>query len=150
MIIKSGISSIFLFLWSYYMIHKGYRNSHGLIQACTQSFKFRPSSWWNGSPTGSTLRSNPEAWFSTVRWVLNISTSRNVQRAIRVRGFGSTRIKKRQACTNVRWSSQSLQWPWNSRLMHKALIPNNLIPSTQYTTKEIFDAHHSLHNGHNT
>ena len=94
------------------MIHKGYRNSHELIQACTQSFKFRSSSWWSGSPTGSTLRSNPEAWLSTVRWVLNISTSRNVQRAVRVRGFGSTRIRRWQACTNVRWSYQSEQTCW--------------------------------------
>ena len=41
------------FLWTYYMIYKGYRNSHGPMQ--TLSFKSRSNSWWNGSPTVSTL-----------------------------------------------------------------------------------------------
>ena len=88
--------------------YKGYKNSHRLIQACTLWFKFRSS--WNGSPTGSALSCNPEAWLSTVRWVANIS--KNVERAVRVRGLPLLEWRW-QTCTNVWWSSQSEQACWH-------------------------------------
>ena len=39
--------------------------------------------------------------------VVNISTGRNVERAVWVRDLASTRIRRWQACTSMWWSSQS-------------------------------------------
>ena len=46
-----------------------------------------------------------------------------------------------------------MQWPWRSRLMHKVLIPNDLVPNVQNLVSNAWCsmlAQHSLHNSHTT